>query len=296
MTGRRRRRRAVTAAWIAGAALLAGLVAALAFRTWIRRAPAPDAPVVGLSIGDDLLNGVGVHQASYQAVVTAAGGRVVEFEPDGSVTPAEVLDRVDALVLTGGGDVDPALYGGRAGSAVLVDPARDAFEAGLIAGAIERDMPVLAVCRGIQVLNVARGGTVRDVRGTPVGRTHGITTRSLKAHRVTLEPGSHLDRLAGGRAELEVTSFHGQVVDAVAPGLAVVARAPDGVVEAVEVEGATFALGIQWHPEMEAVTDPVARALFERLVVEARAYRARGAGPVEEGPLSLAVAPRRSGR
>ena len=243
-------------------ALIVGGV--LGFRAWVWAAPPPDAPVVALSIGDDLLNDVGLHQAAYQAAITRLGGRAVEVSPDMGRSPAEILDGADALLLTGGGDVDPAVYGDPDAPASLVDAQRDRFEAALIREAIARDMPVLAICRGHQLLNVALGGTLRDVRDEPAGELHGITPRSWAAHEVQLVPGSQVARCAGVD-RMTVNSFHGQVVDQVAPGLRVTATAPDGVVEAVELPGARFVVGIQWHPEFEP-RDPAAQRVFAELL------------------------------
>jgi putative glutamine amidotransferase len=268
---------------VAPLVLLATLLAgAFGFRAWVHAAPADDAPVVGLSIGDDVLNDVGLHQAAYQAAITRLGGRAVEYSPSMGLTPEQVLDRIDALVLTGGGDVDPALYGQPGGPACLVDSERDAFEAALVRGAIDRDMPLLAVCRGHQLMNAALGGTVRDIRDEPrVARVHGITPRSWVAHQVRLTPGSQVMSCAGVE-RMTVNSFHGQVVDRLAPGLVATAVAPDGVVEAVEVPGSRFALGIQWHPELKP-GDPGSLRVFERLLEAARDSRARCA-PSQAGP------------
>jgi putative glutamine amidotransferase len=239
------------------------------FRTWVHAAPARQAPLVALSIGDDALNACGLHQAAYQAAITRAGGRAWEVRPSDGLTPAQVLARADAVVLTGGGDVDPRLYGGQPGTGRLVDPERDVFEAGLIREALAGDVPLLAVCRGHQLLNVTQGGTLRDLRSQPgPARRHGVTPRDLVTHPVQLFQGSLLRGICGS-PELRVTSFHGQAVDQPAPRLRVAAWSPDGVVEALEVPGRRFAVGVQWHPELEAVTDPAARALFARLLIEA---------------------------
>lgn len=257
---------------------LLGLSAAgmLGFRAWVRAAPPPDAPRVVLSIGADWANDVGLHQATYQASLTRLGARTVEASPRDERAARAILAEADALVLTGGGDVDPRCYGADPAGAVLVDPARDDFELALLREALARDLPVLAVCRGHQLLNVHLGGTLRDLRqDRELSRTHGISARSLVAHDVEVRPGSCLAELWEGARSAEVNSFHGQAIDQVASGLVVSARAADGVVEAVEVPDRRFVLGVQWHPEM--MSTPQARAIFAGLLREARALRAERA-------------------
>jgi putative glutamine amidotransferase len=218
------------------------------------------------------MNGIGLHQATYQAVLTRMGVRTEEVTPRDPRSAAEILANADALVLTGGGDVDPEIYGGDI-EATLVDSNRDAFEIALLREALARDLPLLAVCRGHQVLNVALGGTLRDLRADPqLSKVHGISARSLVAHSVEVRPTSLLARLWDGSREEEVNSFHGQAIGELAPGLIPVALAPDGVIEAVEIPDRRFALGVQWHPEM--MNRPSSTALWSGLIESARAYRA----------------------
>ena len=249
-----------------------------AFRFWVRSGAREGAPRIGMVIGDDWMNRIGVHQATYEAVITHAGGEVVSLDPRDARTPDAILDEVDALVLTGGGDVDPALAGTDPEHAQLVDRHRDDFEIALVRRALERDIPVLGVCRGHQLLNVMFGGTLRDLREDEAAvRTHGITVRSLDAHLVTARPGSQLDAIIGADP-LPVNSFHGQAVGEVAPILRVAATSPDGVVEALEVPGERFALSVQWHPEILYWVDRPSRRLFERLMTEARLVQRRRTG------------------
>lgn len=267
------RRRAL----LALAAALVGLAtSALGWKAWLRYAGGADAPRAVLSVGADWANDVGLHQATYQAVLTGLGARTIQVTPRDRRPAREILANADCLVLTGGGDVDPRLYGGDPQRAMLVDRRRDDFERALLAEALRRDLPILAVCRGHQLLNVHLGGDLRDVRDDPVlSETHGISTRSLVAHPVTLVRGSRIRELAGGRGEIRVNSFHGQVLGRLAPGLRVTGVAPDGIVEAVEVPGQSYAIGIQWHPEMMTLRDATAKSLFAELLVAARAFRAR---------------------
>jgi putative glutamine amidotransferase len=228
------------------------------------------APVIGLSLDTAWHARVGITTKGYEVGLTRAGGRILELRPGGG-KPEEILDRIDALLLAGGGDVDPGLYGGTAADARLVDPDRDRFELALIRGALEREMPVLGICRGIQILNVSQGGTVRNLRDdAKLAHAHGIELDSIDAHPVTIAAGSRLAELLGAGPR-DVSSFHGQAVGRLAPGMLAAAESPDGVVEAIELDGAAFAVGIQWHPEIP----PQQMAVFEELVKEAKGYRQR---------------------
>ena len=174
--------------------------------------------------------------------------------------PVAVATRVDALVLTGGTDVDPALYGEEPHPTVRVDRARDDRELALLAAALERGLPVLAICRGLQLLNVWAGGTLhQDVPGHArydVPPSHGVD-------EVTMVPGTLMEELYGARRT--VNSLHHQVVDQVGPGWVVTARSADGLVEALEWPGHDV-VGVQWHPELlpDASTDPLFSWLVDR--------------------------------
>jgi putative glutamine amidotransferase len=164
-----------------------------------------------------------------------------------------VLDAVAGLVLSGGEDVDPARFGQEKHHTVtLTNPARDATEAALTLAARERALPTLAICRGVQLLNVALGGTlVQDIADQrPRAAPHDGASRDARAHEVIVEPDS---RLAGalGSTRLRVNSLHHQALDRVADGIRVTGRAPDGVIEGIESPAgdAWWMLGVQWHPE-----------------------------------------------
>ncbi len=164
-----------------------------------------------------------------------------------------VDQRVDGLLLTGGDDVDPALYGSSdpARESKGVDRSRDEFEFDLIRIALEDEMPILGVCRGMQVMNVALGGTLHTDLQSKGFENHSGTKERAVLHRVDIGANSLLSGLAGG-LEQEVNSFHHQGVDALGKGLMAVAHAADGVVEAAEwslKEGMPFLLLVQWHPE-----------------------------------------------
>lgn len=190
---------------------------------------------------------VDAYFSDYALSVAAAGGLPVHL-PLG-VAPAEIAERLDALVLSGGGDVDPRAYGSvvnaRSG---VVDPARDAFEAELFSAMTAAGKPVLGVCRGAQLINVVLGGTLVDDLPDGVGESHGSYAypRALRRHAVTFAPGSRAHALYGELAD--VNSFHHQAVDEPGQGVVITGRANDGVVEAFEIDGLDV-LGVQWHPE-----------------------------------------------
>jgi gamma-glutamyl-gamma-aminobutyrate hydrolase PuuD len=198
----------------------------------------------------------------YGAAVVLAGGSPVLLPATAGSDAEAVTARIDGLLLSGGGDVDPARYGDSASPATRgVDGVRDGVEVELLRGALARDLPVLAICRGAQLLNVALGGTLHqhlpDVTG--VDHLH-PEPRSFLAHRVKVEAGSILRQVVGVD-QFEVNSMHHQAVDALAPGLRVGARAPDGIVEAVEDPDRRL-LGVQWHPENLAAAGGAHLALF----------------------------------
>lgn len=221
-----------------------------------------------------------------EAVVSGAGGVPLIIPAIGAQSDiATLLGTLDGLMLTGSpSNVEPHQYGGPASrEGTLHDAARDATTLPLIRAALDGGVPLLAICRGHQELNVALGGTLhqhvheldgkRDHRGRKVPSNE---ERYGMAHTVELEPGSLLARLAGAR-RATVNSLHAQAIDRVAPGLAVEAiSTEDGVIEAVRVSGAaSFALGVQWHPEWHIATDALSRAIFAAFGDAARARAAR---------------------
>ncbi len=209
---------------------------------------------------------VDLHFSEYPAAVAAAGGLPVELTRDAD--PVAIVARLDGLVLTGGADLDPRSYGAEPAPGLgAVEADRDRWELALLHAALDRGVPVLGVCRGVQLLNVAFGGTL--VQDLPLGEGridhaawHG--DRSCPVHTVAIEAGTVLHGLLG--PSVGVNSLHHQAVERVGAGLVVSARAPDGVVEALEVPGRPV-LAVQWHPEMLARRpDPT----FSWLVAAAR--------------------------
>ena len=176
---------------------------------------------------------------------------------DGSVSPDEAFAGIDGVLLTGGRDVDPALYGeDRHPATEDEQPGRDAIELSIARRALAEEVPLFAICRGIQVLNVAAGGTlIQDIAGD-VGHLvdHNVREpRDKDAHPVRVKPGTRLAEALGGElnehSEMQVNSRHHQAIAKVAPGLEVTAVAPDGLPEAIEKVGEAFCVGVQWHPE-----------------------------------------------
>jgi putative glutamine amidotransferase len=191
---------------------------------------------------------VNLSPRTYSLAVQRAGGLALILPPDDVVaeTPDEVLDMIDGLILAGGSDVDPGSYGAQPHPETRgTRPERDRFELALGTRALERDMPVLGICRGMEMLNVIQGGTLNQHLGLELHRhTPGVFTD----HRVALEPGSLAERVVGAE-HTEVKSAHHQGVEELGEGVVVSGHADDGVVEAIELPGRSFAVGVLWHPE-----------------------------------------------
>ena len=203
----------------------------------------------------------------YVQAVERAGGVPLLVPPvEGGVE--ETLDALDGLLLSGGADVDPKVYGAEPHAETTgLRPERDRAELALLEGALARDMPVLAVCRGSQIFNVARGGDLVQHLPEVVGsELHRETPGVFSEHPVRIDDGSRLAELLGERSP--VKSHHHQGFGRVGEGLREVAWADDGSLEAVEDPDRRYALGVMWHPE--AAEDA---RLFEALVAEARVYR-----------------------
>ena len=209
----------------------------------------------------------------YVNAVARAGGRTVLIARADGASPEEVLEPFDALLLAGGGDVDPPRYGQEPHDAVYgVDRDRDELEASLVLAALARGVPTLCVCRGMQVANVALGGTLLqhlpDVRGLA---DHGRPPEGPILHDVAVDDGTLLRGIVGG-AQVRAASHHHQGIDRLGEGLRVSGRSDDGLVESFETTE-EWLVGVQWHPEETAEADPAQQSLFDALVAEARARR-----------------------
>jgi putative glutamine amidotransferase len=247
-------------------------------------------PVIGLSLGlHDFGDYAGI---GHQRPVALAGGVGLTLpRVEGHLDDA--LEVCDGILLGGGRDIDPSRYGQEASEHLgTTDPRRDAFELELVRHALDRGLPILGMCRGIQVLNVALGGTlVQDVAVKPEWAEHPsdrgwaawkeVERASVEGeeavpphprHTVSIEPGSRL-HAALGVEEIKVDSFHHQALDRVASDLKVVARAPDGVVEAVEVEGNGYVLAVQWELQEEWRVDRRFLEPFAQFVAAAEERR-----------------------
>jgi putative glutamine amidotransferase len=206
---------------------------------------------------------VNLSQRTYSREVAEAGAQPLLLPPSPEMTaaPDEVLDLLDALIVAGGSDIDPATYGAEPDEHTRnVRPERDEFELALTRRAIERGLPLLGVCRGMQILNVARGGTIDQHLET--AGTHLHTPGEFSDHEVLLEPGSLAARAVGAE-RISVHSHHHQGVDRTGDGLVVSGRAGDGVIEALELPGDAFVLGVLWHTEEERGSTVIA-SLVER--------------------------------
>ena len=207
---------------------------------------------------------------------SGAHARVLEV----SESPRALLDALDGILLTGGGDIDPVLYGEvRHPSVDDAEPGRDEFEIDLARRAVAADVPLLAICRGAQVLNVSAGGTL--VQDIPTAVTtelpHSLTQpRDCIAHAVQITPGSRLHNALGAAVDAactcRVNSRHHQSVGKLGADLVATAVAADGVIEAIEAPNARFCVGVQWHPENFWRTGEF-KALFDAFVEAARARR-----------------------
>lgn len=213
--------------------------------------------------------------ADYLESIRRAGGEPVELDYQRD-EPGDVVRRSHGLLLTGGGDVDPTLYGEAPHETFQAsEPGRDAYEVALIRAAATSDLPIFAICRGMQVLNVALGGTLlQDIPSMVNGAVHHTVSepRYAIAHEVWVASGSRLDHLMGDTLEGEtcqVNSRHHQAVKTVAAGWDVSGTAPDGVIEAIEQGGDLFRLAVQWHPENFWRTGEF-RPLFEGFIEAAQ--------------------------
>jgi putative glutamine amidotransferase len=231
--------------------------------------PQSPPPVIGLSTyGVAHSDGFNIPGPYVQSVLRAGGlPLLLPTAAVDAVTPW--LDRVHGLILIGGGDIDPASYGAAPHDTIYnLDNDRDACEFALAKSALERKMPLLAICRGMQVVNVVLGGTLHrhlpEVYGEKVA--HRLPPRETTRHPVDIAADALVAGAMGG-TRVDTVSWHHQAVDRLGEGLHPVAWSEDGVVEAMELEDNPNLLAVQWHPELSAAEDPAQQGLFDRLIV-----------------------------
>lgn len=231
----------------------------------------PRSPIIGITThsrneaGDLCLPG------TYVDAIQAAGGTPILLPPN-QPDPACLLDILDGLVFSGGGDINPMLYHGESHPTIYaVDPDRDEFELTLAKLALTREIPVLGICRGMQMLNVASGGDliahVPEVYGEEIEHRLDHPRRPTQ-HEVSIEPNSRLATILG-TAEAEIVSWHHQAVQTFPSVWQVVAHASDGLVEALEHRQHPWMVALQWHPEMSS-QDPAHQRLFQAFVEAAQ--------------------------
>ncbi len=217
---------------------------------------------------------IDLYIADYARSVLAAGGLPVHLPMDAD--PTDYLGHIHGIVLSGGADVEPQTYGDEPDGNGLYEPERDELELSLLAGAIDRDLPILGICRGLQIINIHAGGTLHQ--HVPEHARYDVGPEQ-RTHSVTFEPETRLALLYGGDpratggsgsdqtgagAGVMVNSLHHQTVDRVGEGLKVSARGADGVIEGLELPGSDL-LAVQWHPEMLLDPEPV----FDWLIAQA---------------------------
>lgn len=257
---------------ILAAAALCAAVAAVVYLPFL---PA-NAPTVLVSVDRTFWNRIGLNRLTHVRALRDAGMRphLVDFDGQNAAafSAEDMLEGFDGLVLGGGGDVDSLIYGSESDPSVDVNRKRDEFELGLLAAAERSGIPVLGLCRGAQLINVYRGGSLADFRAnSPRYRVH---HRIFSGHPVNLEAGSRLATIYDETRLDSVVTYHGQHVKAPGAGVRIVGYAPDGTPEAIEVDtGSQFGmLGVQWHAEVVPWDSNQAR-LFRALTEAASAYR-----------------------
>ncbi len=237
-------------------------------------------PIIGVTTNDRWEHSYRLRE-EYVDAVRRAGGIPVMLPP-GEPHWAELLPRLDGIIFSGGVDVDPARYQGNSHHPTLsrFENARDETEIELTRQLVQSRLPMLYICRGIQVLNVALGGSLIEHLPDEVGDavSHRLPPKDPTPHAITLAEDSRLAKIIG-QTDVTTASWHHQAARDVAPGFTVVAHAPDGTIEALENPDIPHLVAVQWHPELTAATDPSQQALFDWLVQQAASYRQNGAGP-----------------
>lgn len=265
-------KRLLKAGGVAAAILLVTTVLVFAV-VYYEPDPGPGAPRVLVSVDRTLWNYLGLNRFTYVRQLRRSGlsPLLLRFTEDGTLPGDVPWESVAGLVLTGGGDVAAARYGGDPAVTRDVKPARDAFELQLLETAWDRSLPVLGLCRGAQLMNVWLGGTLGDFRHDPGRYTfhRSVTHR----HDVRLDADSALARIYDATIVRGVTTWHGQHVERPGRGVDIVGYSPDGIPEAVEVSAHPFAVGVQWHAEVPP-WDERQNALFDAYAAAVRSAQA----------------------
>ncbi len=247
-----------------------------------------DKPLIGIVTCQMTIRGhpvESVHNKYMDAIILAGG--VPLLLPHGLMNSADLLEHAMAplsgIMLTGSNsNIEPYHYGGT-GIETCADPTRDRLAFALIHALIKRNMPLIAICRGLQELVVATGGTLHRALHTVEGlsdhrenRTLPLAEQYAAAHEVTIEPGGLLSQLLPNHKKLQVNSLHSQGIRTTGPALRPEARAADGVIEAVSLPDHPFALGVQWHPEWQSYNDAISHTLFTQFIKACDCYQKRG--------------------
>lgn len=239
-------------------------------------------PLIGITAGNDPRSpGMYAVRWDYIRSIERAGGVPLVLAPSGAALHSKLVDRLDGLVLTGGLDIDPAAYNEAPHPSVIrTSPERDEFEFLLVRGALHRELPILGICRGQQILNVALGGNlVQDIPtmvGPEVLHNHPHKLRHEIFHEVLLKPGTRLHEILGSD-RVAVNSIHHQAVKNPGEGVVPIGWADDGVIEAIEVPALPFVMGVQWHPEAFWDHGAAFAPLFSAFIDEARQWHLQSA-------------------
>jgi len=234
-----------------------------------RKGCVPGKPCIGVAVSDSWPDRFQFRRLPYDLALARAQATVRTFIPDHIHELDSMLNDIDGLVIAGGEDIHPKHYSGDIEYLRSVNERRDHLELTLLDKAFERNLPVLCICRGAQLLAVWAGGKLESHdENSRLMKLHFSTVRSLARHRVIVKPGSRLQGIIGD-APMTVNSFHHQnITDS--GKLIVTASTKQGLIEGIEMEGERFVIGVQWHPELQAFYRPRQQALFKALVAEAQ--------------------------
>ncbi|MBU3914913.1 gamma-glutamyl-gamma-aminobutyrate hydrolase family protein [bacterium] len=227
----------------------------------------PSLPLIGITTyGRNEKNEFILHVKYVESVRRACG--IPILIPTGEMRIAALLDRIDGIILSGGGDIKPDFYGGKSHETIYnVDLERDETEIRITKEIIKRTIPILAICRGMQVINTVLGGTLHahlpDIYGENI--SHRLPSREPIEHIVTVNDATKLFSILK-ESDMRVASSHHQSIQKLADGLIITAESEDGVIEAIEKEDHPWLIGVQWHPELTAKSDPLQQKLFDHLV------------------------------